>query len=342
LAEYIGRGPFVCEALHKKQIQAKESNKPASSLKAYSFDVEKVDEIFDFLYKANQLKIIRRHRFPSKEKLKGRDYCKWHSTYTHATKSCVTFRNVVQDKIDRNVLKFPKIPQENMAVNADPFPFVDVNTTSIDLSSLMPHKNLHIKNNKSKVNLLQACGPKERQLVREMSNLKIERSATTGQSSLAKVSGRSLWIQDNNVHPDKGKNVACPIGQPIISYKEMLRKEPIKVSRENDEDDTICERCSHILAKCFSRTKKEDNYKPQEAEEPRSVPQSIGNGGSELRSVPQVHSIQSRLGSQHEQPKRTRSRLDLQYEQPKRARSRFGSRYEQPRVARLRLDSQYE
>ena len=57
-----------------------------------------------------------------------------------------------------------------MAVDADPFPFVDVNTISVDLSSLMPHKNLHIKNNKSKVNLLQAFGPQERQLVQEMSN----------------------------------------------------------------------------------------------------------------------------------------------------------------------------
>ena len=76
LAEYVGRGPFVYDALHKKQSQAKESNKPVSPLKAYSFDVEKADEIFDILYKTNQLKIIGRHRFPSKEELKGRDYCK--------------------------------------------------------------------------------------------------------------------------------------------------------------------------------------------------------------------------------------------------------------------------
>ena len=76
LAEYVGRGPFVYDALHKKQSQAKQSNKPVSPLKAYSFDVEKADEIFDILYKTNQLKIIGRHRFPSKEELKGRDYCK--------------------------------------------------------------------------------------------------------------------------------------------------------------------------------------------------------------------------------------------------------------------------
>ena len=138
----------------------------------------------------------------------------------------MTFRNVVQDKIHRNVLKFLEISQENMAVDADPFPFVNVNTTSVDLSSLMPHRNLYVKYNKTKVNSLQAFGPLEGQLVREMSSLKIERSVTSRQSSLAKVSGRSLSIQDNNVHADKGKNVACPIEQPIISYKEMLRKEP--------------------------------------------------------------------------------------------------------------------
>ena len=119
----------------------------------------------------------------------------------------------------------------------------------------MPHKNFHVKNSKSKVNSLQTFGPQERQLVREMSNLKIERSATTSQSNLAKVSGRSLSIQNNDVHANKRKNVACPIGQPIISYKEMLRKEPLKVSSESDEDNIICERCSHKLAKCFSKTK---------------------------------------------------------------------------------------
>ena len=189
------------------------------------------------------------------------------------------------------------MPQESMAVDTDPFPFVDVNTTSVDLSSLMPHRNLHVKNNKSKVNSLQAFGPQERQLVREMNNLKIERSATTSQSSSAKVSGKSLSIQDNNVHADKGKNVARPIEQPIISYKEMLRKEPLKINSESDEDNTISERCSHILAKCFSRTKKEDDYKPQEVEEPRLVPRSIENSRSKPRSAPQVHSIQSRLGS---------------------------------------------
>jgi hypothetical protein len=53
-----------------------------------------------------------------------------------------------------------------MAVDADPFPFVDVNTTSVDFSSLIPNKNLRVKTNKSKVNLLQVFCPQEKKLVR--------------------------------------------------------------------------------------------------------------------------------------------------------------------------------
>ena len=166
-----------------------------------------------------------------------------------------------------------------------------------------------------------------------MSSLKIERSATTRQSNSAKVNGRSLSIQDNNVHADKGKNVARPTEQPIIFYKEMLRKEPLKINSESDEDNTICERCSHILAKCFSRTKKEDDYKPPEVEQPKSVPKSIKDSMSKPRPPPQVHSIQSRLGSQPEQPKMVRPRHDLQHEQPKMAQSKLGSQYEQLRIA---------
>ena len=116
--------------------------------------------------------------------------------------------------------------------------------------------------------------------------------------------------------------MARTIEQPIISYKEMLGKEPLKINLESDEDNIICERCSHILAKCFSRTEKEDDYKPPEVEKPKSVPESIKNSRSKLRSAPQLYSIQPRLGSQREQPKMARSKHDLQHEQPKMARPR--------------------
>uniref|UniRef100_A0A2N9END3 Retrotransposon gag domain-containing protein n=1 Tax=Fagus sylvatica TaxID=28930 RepID=A0A2N9END3_FAGSY len=184
-----------------------------------------------------------------------------------------------------------------------------------------------------------------RQLVREMSSLKIERSATARQSSSAKLSGRSFWIQDNNVHADKGKNMAGPTEQPIISYKEMLRREPQKINPESDEDNTICERCNHILAKCFFRTKKEDDYKPLEVEEPKSVPRSIENSRPDPRHDSQHEQpkmARSRQDPQHEQPRMARPRHDLQNEQPKMAQSNPGSQFEQPRMAQSKLVSRYE
>ena len=131
--------------------------------------------------------------------------------------------------------------------------------------------------------------PQEKQLVQAtqgMSNLRIERSTTSNRYNSAKTNGRSTSIQGNNVHIDKGKNVAYPIEQPIFSYKEILRKEPPKSSPEGNKDDTICERCRHILAKCFSKTRKEDSKSQQKSEVGKPKP----------RSIPRSHSIQSRLG----------------------------------------------
>jgi hypothetical protein len=132
----------------------------------------------------------------------------------------------------------------------------------------MPNKNLYVRTNKSKVNLLQVFCPQEKQLVQAtqgMGNLKIDRLVTSNRYSSAKSYGRSTSIQGNNVHLNKGKSVAYPLGKPAFSYKEILRKEPPKPIKEssNSEDDTICEKCSKILAKCFANSSQEENLERQ-------------------------------------------------------------------------------
>ncbi len=93
-----------------------------------------------------------------------------------------------------------------MAIDADTFPVVDVNTTSVDFSLLMPNKNLYVRTNKSKVNLLQVFCPQEKQLIQAMqgmSNLKIDRSVTSNRynSHMARVL-RSKAIMSRSI---KGK-----------------------------------------------------------------------------------------------------------------------------------------
>ncbi|XP_016647062.1 PREDICTED: uncharacterized protein LOC107880300 [Prunus mume] len=69
-------------------------NKPAQN-KVYSFDLTKVDALFDemLLEKA----IETPHRLPKPEELKGRQYCRWHNSWNHSTNSCVVFRDVIQE-----------------------------------------------------------------------------------------------------------------------------------------------------------------------------------------------------------------------------------------------------
>jgi hypothetical protein len=89
--------------------------------------------------------------------------------------------------------------------------------------------------------------------------------------------------------------VAYPIEEPVFSYKVILRKEPPKPMQEssNSEDDTICEKCSQILPKCFAKSKEENIEKQQGPD----------NGRPKPRSSPHSQSIQLRLGPQYVQPK---------------------------------------
>ena len=71
----IGREPFTCKSLVKKNVSAK-SFKAKGSFKKYSFDIYKADEIFDHLLEGKKIKLLDDVKLPSIEVLKGKKYCK--------------------------------------------------------------------------------------------------------------------------------------------------------------------------------------------------------------------------------------------------------------------------
>ena len=80
------------------------------------------------------------HRIPSKDELRGKAYCKYHNSWNHTTNACWGFRNVIYDKINKGILKFPD-KKEAMTIDEDPFPPVAlINTTSFDLGALIESK----------------------------------------------------------------------------------------------------------------------------------------------------------------------------------------------------------
>ena len=48
-AEFIGQKPYVLETTYKKNMQAKDSNRPSAPARTYHFDVDRADELFDIL-----------------------------------------------------------------------------------------------------------------------------------------------------------------------------------------------------------------------------------------------------------------------------------------------------
>ena len=97
----------------------------------------KTEEIFDFFVKEKLITFPHDHQLPNKEDLRGKIYCKNHNSWNHNTNSCWSFKNVIQDKINKEVLKFPE-KNEVMVIDEDSFPLkASINITTFDLKALI-------------------------------------------------------------------------------------------------------------------------------------------------------------------------------------------------------------
>ena len=74
------------------------------SKEEYLFDISKIDQIFYYLLRDQQIKLPNRHKIPSPEELKNRKYCKWHHSFSHAIMNCIMFKNVIQKALKKESL----------------------------------------------------------------------------------------------------------------------------------------------------------------------------------------------------------------------------------------------
>jgi hypothetical protein len=151
-------------------MQAKGSNRPSAPAKTYHFDVNKTDELFDILLESKYISLPNpRHKIFSKEELRGREYCKWHGSFTHSTNNCLTFRNIIQEKF--------------MAVDTEPFPeMVDINMVTMSCSE------------ETFINMYQALslqGKRINSLTTEMEQVKLNQKAAD--------TDKGTYIQGQNI-----------------------------------------------------------------------------------------------------------------------------------------------
>ncbi|KAI4340162.1 hypothetical protein MLD38_025026 [Melastoma candidum] len=119
VAEFVKGESTICDSLTRKNSKAKASQKNAEERK-YSFDTDKVDDIFDWLYQKKRIRLKPGHRVPQTEREKSRNYCKWHGSFTHTTKDCLSFRNIIQGLIESKELCFLEVDEVAM-VDDNPF-----------------------------------------------------------------------------------------------------------------------------------------------------------------------------------------------------------------------------
>ncbi|XP_016652404.1 PREDICTED: uncharacterized protein LOC107881893 [Prunus mume] len=96
--------PFVCKGLvkadnsHTKIPNAKFATRET---KAYTFDLTRAEAIFDLLLTEKNVKLSFGHKIQKPEELKGKTFCKYHSSLSHNTNNCVVLRDVIQKLIDQ-------------------------------------------------------------------------------------------------------------------------------------------------------------------------------------------------------------------------------------------------
>ena len=105
VATMVLNKPYVCPSLKPARVRdvpkfkTKETNN-------YSFDIYKLDEIFDLLLKDGMIKLFEGQVISSKEEIADKKYCKWHHSTTHDTVNCIVFRKTIQEAIRQGKIKF--------------------------------------------------------------------------------------------------------------------------------------------------------------------------------------------------------------------------------------------
>ena len=90
MANEIVKGkPYYSSVL--KVAKTKKSTTVSGKFK-YAFDISKAKQIFDYLLKDHQIRLMDGHKIPSANEIKDKKYCKWHNSYSHNTANCLVFQ----------------------------------------------------------------------------------------------------------------------------------------------------------------------------------------------------------------------------------------------------------
>jgi hypothetical protein len=99
-------------------------------MEKYSFDINKADQIFDFLLKEKQIQLFSNHNIPLADELKNKKYCKWHNSNSHRTNECKVFGQQIQSAIEQGRIQLEE-NKKPMKIDQHQFPTTNVNMVEL-------------------------------------------------------------------------------------------------------------------------------------------------------------------------------------------------------------------
>ncbi|XP_050920219.1 uncharacterized protein LOC127137840 [Lathyrus oleraceus] len=122
LAELKQGPPYSCKLLAPSN--GKNLAEPEKSdrfpKKTYTLDVTKCNGIFDLLVKDGQMIVPPGAKMPPLEQRNKKGFCKYHNFLGHKTSQCFLFRDLVQNAIRDERLKFEDKTKSQMNIDLDP------------------------------------------------------------------------------------------------------------------------------------------------------------------------------------------------------------------------------
>ena len=80
------------------------------------------------------------HQLPNIEELRGKVYCRYHNSRNHSINACWSFKNIIQDWINKGILKFLE-KKDIMVIDEDHIPLVAlVNIAATNLNAMLNAK----------------------------------------------------------------------------------------------------------------------------------------------------------------------------------------------------------
>ncbi|CAL9018790.1 unnamed protein product [Prunus brigantina] len=97
--------PFICNGLVKidnNRTKIPDAKLATRETKAYTFDLTRAEAIFDLLLSEKKVKLSFSHKILKPEELKGKTFCKYHSSWSHNTNNCVVLRDIADSPKERS------------------------------------------------------------------------------------------------------------------------------------------------------------------------------------------------------------------------------------------------